>query len=67
VDGNGRLGRMLMNKILIAHNMLPMIIFHENRTSYFKVFETPGSNHSKYYQFMLEQYMKSIKLLEAEK
>jgi Fic family protein len=33
-NGNGRTGRLIMNKILIQNSMLPMIIFKENYKSY---------------------------------
>jgi Fic family protein len=33
-NGNGRTGRLLMNKILIQNGMLPMIVFKENYKAY---------------------------------
>lgn len=34
-DGNGRLGRILMNFILIRHNFPPVVISYDNRDSYY--------------------------------
>lgn len=38
-DGNGRIGRLLMNKILDDNKFIPLTIFSENRTAYFRAFE----------------------------
>lgn len=34
-DGNGRLGRTLMNYYLITHNYLPTIIYSEDKNDYY--------------------------------
>ena len=34
-NGNGRTGRLLMNKILIQNGMLPMIVDRKNKEAYF--------------------------------
>ena len=60
-DGNWRIWRMLMNKILQVNNYLPFIIYDENRKSYFNVFEKTESDRKKYYKFMMEQYYKTLK------
>ena len=35
LDGNGRTGRLIMNKILIGQNYFPIIIYSENSRAYF--------------------------------
>jgi Fic family protein len=60
-NGNGRTGRFIMNKILIQSGMLPMIVFTENKQSYFNAIASCKSwNKKKYYKFMLEQYKKTL-------
>lgn len=60
-DGNGRTGRMLMNKILLAHNFLPCIVFSTNREAYFSAIDSGSSGRKKkYYKCMLEQYDKTL-------
>lgn len=60
-NGNGRTWRFLMNKILIQNGMLPMIVFTENKQSYFNAIASCSSwNKKKYYKFMLEQYKKTL-------
>ena len=61
-NGNGRIGRLIMNKILLAAGFPPCIIFAENRQAYFAaIASTTSHNQKKYYQFMLEQYEKTLK------
>ncbi|MBI2057186.1 Fic family protein [Candidatus Pacearchaeota archaeon] len=59
-DGNGRTGRLILNKILMQNGYPPMIVFKENKSAYFNAikFAIKG-NKKKYYQFMLEQMNKS--------
>lgn len=60
-NGNGRTWRLLMNKILIRNWMFPMIVFTENKQSYFNAIASCKSwNKKKYYKFMLEQYKKTL-------
>ena len=56
LDGNGRTGRLIMNKILISKGYFPLIVYKTNKLSYFNALDkaTEGRN-KKYYQFMLEQ------------
>ena len=62
-NGNGRVGRLLLNKILFAHNLLPMIVYSTNRQSYFTAIDSASSGHTKkYYTSMLEQYKKTLDL-----
>ncbi len=68
-NGNGRTGRLIMNKILIQNGYPPIIIWEMNRKGYFNAIKKAREgNKKKYYQFMLEQTEKSynylLKLLE---
>lgn len=38
-DGNGRVGRLLMNYILLAHKHPPIVIFEEDRKAYYQALE----------------------------
>ncbi|MBR1531031.1 MAG: Fic family protein [Eubacterium sp.] len=38
-DGNGRVGRLLMNYILLIHNHPPVIIYTEDKKDYYKALE----------------------------
>jgi Fic family protein len=59
-DGNGRTGRLIMNKILMSAGYYPIIVYKENKLAYFNAFEQAIDRRSKvYYQFMLEQQDKS--------
>lgn len=60
-NGNGRTWRFLLNKILLANHLLPMMVFEQNRLAYFRAIESAqGGNKKKYYTFMLEQYQKTL-------
>jgi Fic family protein len=67
-DGNGRTGRLLLNKILIDSGYCPMIVFKENSQAYFNALNQAisGNNKKQYYLFMLEQMRKSYKFLLAK-
>ncbi len=43
-DGNGRVGRMLMNYILLMHNHPPIIIYEEDKKEYYKALEEFDTN-----------------------
>jgi Fic family protein len=59
-DGNGRTGRMIMNKIFMAHGYFPVIIYSDNSTGYFNAIARGlGGNEKSYQQFMLEQTRKT--------
>lgn len=63
-DGNGRTGRLIMNKILLAAGYSPIIVYKENKASYFNALEKARDGKSKnYFQFMLEQSDKSYDYL----
>ena len=56
LDGNGRTGRLIMNKILMSGGYSPIIIYKKNKLSYFNSIEKSREGKLKnYYQFMLEQ------------
>ncbi|RLF65443.1 MAG: hypothetical protein DRN57_09085 [Thermoplasmata archaeon] len=61
LDGNGRTGRLIMNKILMTHGYFPVIIHAENSRAYgnslYKALS--GKGIKTYYQFMLRQAMKT--------
>ncbi|GHW02341.1 hypothetical protein AGMMS50249_1270 [candidate division SR1 bacterium] len=62
-NGNGRTGRLLMDKILIQNGFLPMIVFKDNKDAYFNAIQKASENVvglKKYYTFMIEQYGKSV-------
>ena len=59
-DGNGRTGRLIMNKILMSGGYSPIIVYKENKLAYFNALEKSVEGNLKtYYQFMLEQADKS--------
>lgn len=59
-DGNGRIGRLLMNKILKEHKYHPIIIWETYRDSYFSAFQKAIDGNSKpFFRFMVGQYIES--------
>jgi|SRR3989339_180098 len=63
-DGNGRTGRMIMNKILISNGYSPIIVYKSNKQAYFNAIEKSRKGRVKnYYQFLLEQADKSYDYL----
>lgn len=54
LDGNGRTGRLIMNKIIMSNGYFPIIIYKSNKTAYLNSLEN-SEKRKKYYQFMLEQ------------
>lgn len=61
-NGNGRVGRMLMNKILMANDMTPLTIFAENRRAYFRAIEKSSDGRlTPLYSFILDQYVKTLR------
>ena len=63
-DGNGRTGRLIMNKVLMSAGYSPMIVYKENKESYFNALEkTKDGKLKNYYQLMLEQTDKSYDYL----
>jgi len=60
-DGNGRTGRLIMNKILMDHGYFPIIVYTKNGQEYFNAISRGLERQTKknYYQFMLEQSKKT--------
>ena len=64
LDGNGRTGRLIMNKILISGGYFPVIVFNENKLSYFNSIQKARQDKGKkYYKFMLSQAEKTYDLI----
>lgn len=62
-DGNGRIGRLIMNRILKINKYHPIIIWNEQRSKHNSVFEKAMSGQiEKYYIFMQNQYKKTYKI-----
>ena len=65
LDGNGRTGRLIMNKILISSGYQPIIVYKDNKLAYFNTLAKAKEGRIKnYYQFMLEQTIKTYDFLE---
>ena len=45
-DGNGRVGRLLLNNILLRHKMPPVNIDFKNRGEYYKSLQEYEKNHN---------------------
>jgi Fic family protein len=58
LDGNGRTGRLIMNKILMNEGYFPIIVYKSNKLAYFNALEKIEKTKN-YYQFMLEQASKT--------
>ena len=60
-DGNGRVGRTLLNYILMCNNLPPVIIFDEDKETYFMALEV--FDHTEkidgFVQFLKEQMVKT--------
>jgi Fic family protein len=63
LDGNGRTGRLIMNKILMEHGYFPIIVYTKNSQAYYNAISRGLEKQTKksYYQFMLEQSKKTYK------
>jgi len=60
-DGNGRVGRLLINIILLNHNYPPLIIRKIQRLSYFNCLEAFDSGHKdKLCRFLIEKFKKTF-------
>jgi Fic family protein len=59
-NGNGRTGRLILNKILVQNGYPPIIVYKENRMRYYNaITQAREGRKKKYYQFMLDQTNKS--------
>lgn len=60
VDGNGRVGRLIMNRILKDHRYHPMIIWNKRRQAHMTAFKSfVKGQGEKYFKFMGEQFIKT--------
>lgn len=57
-DGNGRIGRLLMNAILLKHQYPILIIDYKKRKSYYKAFE----NEEKFVNYFFRRYLAEHKI-----
>ncbi len=62
LDGNGRTGRLIMNKILMSSGYFPIIVYKSNKLAYFNALEKVERTKN-YHQFMLEQADKTYDYL----
>ena len=62
-DGNGRVGRLMMNYFLIIHNYPPIIIFEEDKKEYYSALEEYDKNIDlkPFITFLKEQSIKTWK------
>lgn len=59
-DGNGRVGRILLNAILLEHGYPPLIIRKTQRIAYFEALAAADKNHcEKLFWFLIEKYKKT--------
>jgi Fic family protein len=64
LDGNGRTGRLIMNKILMSNGYSPIIVYKDNKLAYFNsLSKSEEGNLKNYYQFMFEQTNKTYDFL----
>jgi len=62
-DGNGRVGRLLLNFILLKNNYPPINIMLEDRQEYYKTLQeySKGDNLKPTLEFLIRQYKKTLK------
>lgn len=61
-DGNGRVGRILINSILIEHGYPPLIIRKSMRLSYFNALEAFDNGYKdKLHRFLIQKFEKTFK------
>jgi Fic family protein len=65
-DGNGRVGRLLLNNILLKHNLPPLNIELKNRTQYYAALQVyeKDNNIRPTLELMLKEYRALKKLLK---
>jgi fido (protein-threonine AMPylation protein) len=68
-DGNGRVGRLLLNYILIKNNYPPINILLEDRMQYYITLQEYQKNNKlrPSLQFLLKQYKKTLKQVTTKK
>lgn len=62
-DGNGRVGRLLLNFILLKNNYPPINIMLEDRQKYYKILQeySKNDNLKPTLEFLIKQYKKTLK------
>ncbi|PIU02713.1 MAG: Fic family protein [Candidatus Diapherotrites archaeon CG09_land_8_20_14_0_10_32_12] len=62
-DGNGRVGRLLLNNILMRHGLPPLIITYKNRAKYYQMLQAYQNQYdiTTSVKFLLETYKKTFK------
>jgi Fic family protein len=68
-DGNGRVGRLLLNYILIKNNYPPINISLEDRQEYYQTLQEYSKNNNlkPTLQFLIKQYKKTLKQVSTKK
>jgi len=68
-DGNGRVGRLLLNFILLEHNYPPISISLEDRQEYYQTLQqySNSGNLKPTMQFLIKQYKKTLKKVSTKK
>jgi len=64
-DGNGRVGRLLLNNVLLKHNLPPLNIEMRNRTQYYAALQAYEADHNirPTLELMLKEYRALKKML----
>lgn len=67
-DGNGRVGRLLLNFILLKNKYPPINILLEDRTEYYKTLQeySKNDNIKPTIHFLIEQYKKTLKMVTTK-
>ena len=66
-DGNGRTGRMIMNKILMSNSFPPIVIFDEDKINQYIAFDYyDNGDKKKFYRFLIDQTSKTYEHIYKE-
>ena len=68
-DGNGRVGRLLLNFILLKKNYPPINIMLEDRLEYYQTLQKYSKNEDikSTLKFLIKQYKKTLKEVATKK
>ena len=68
-DGNGRVGRLLLNFILLKNNYPPINILLEDRAEYYKTLQeySKKDNLKPTLEFLIKQYKKNLKKVPTKR
>lgn len=68
-DGNGRVGRLLLNFILLKNNYPPINILLEDRAEYYKTLQEYSNKDElkPTLEFLISQYKKTLKKVSTKK